>query len=387
MAIKHAAQMSVAIALATAATCPSAAFGAAASSMQVPINSSPVYEMRTDVPFKCQLAKTAAAYSSSIKSKVKIEGNDYLLYPTFDNQEEAMANFALENARALTLLSTTFNLEPISSVNWSDYYCAAQAMFDDKNCPDWYNETSSEYNRLLSFFDIYENDAENKKIESILTDFKASGSNFTEKKEEMLKTLDLLLPYQATLGNDVPALPSFRANNLGFNVSKGITYAAKYATRPNNLEYQYFNGGDCANFASQILEAGGVKQINKAPDKNSGWWHAYDSSNVFSPHTHSRSWTAAATFAKYMGIGYETKNNSKFSANIKKGDFIGFDKNNDGNCDHIGFITAVASTKTNGYYDYKVAQHTNNYNTWTSSDENSWETLQASGYTYYRIRR
>ena len=63
------------------------------------------------------------------------------------------------------------------------------------------------------------------------------------------------------------------------------------------------------------------------------------------------------------------------------------EKTNDGNWDHIGFVVDKKRTKTNGYYDYKVAQHTSDYLAWTSSSTNNWENQGANGGTYGRVRR
>ena len=65
----------------------------------------------------------------------------------------------------------------------------------------------------------------------------------------------------------------------------------------------------------------------------------------------------------------------------------------DGEWDHMGFVTAQASAEANHngdtYRDYKVAQHTREYNSWTSEDINGWENIKKPGKTtrYGRVRR
>ena len=92
-----------------------------------------------------------------------------------------------------------------------------------------------------------------------------------------------------------------------------------------------------------------------------------------------------------MGIGYKTTSHYNFSANIQKGDFIAIDEDNNGQADHMGFVVARDSYSDNysgkTYYDYKVAQHTNNYCAWTSSSANGWENAENNGQTYFRVRR
>ena len=121
---------------------------------------------------------------------------------------------------------------------------------------------------------------------------------------------------------------------------------------------------------------------------NSGWWHKFSNGK----HTHSLSWTVANTFARYMGIGYSTRWNYDFSANIRAGDFIAADFNNDGSYDHIGFIVQRDNyhkyyDNIEDYYDYRVAQHTTNYLLWASNTNNNWEKIDDNGGSYARIRR
>lgn len=168
----------------------------------------------------------------------------------------------------------------------------------------------------------------------------------------------------------------------------GVAYANKHATSVNIGPYFYFTGNDCTNFASQILEASGVSQV-KSSSIYSGWWHTY-SSSIYD-HKHSNSWINANTFARYMGVGYTTKNHYSFSANISTHDFIAYDAGSDGDWNHIGYVvdndSFAAKYSGYNYYDYKVAQHSKNYVAWTSSSTNNWETLANNGYTYGRVRR
>ncbi len=75
---------------------------------------------------------------------------------------------------------------------------------------------------------------------------------------------------------------------------------------------------------------------------------------------------------------YSTMYHNNFVTNIRKGSFIAYDKASDGDWDHAGFVTDKSATysSTLGYYDYKVAQHTNNYNAWASSNDNGRDALQ-----------
>lgn len=159
----------------------------------------------------------------------------------------------------------------------------------------------------------------------------------------------------------------------GFNVAKAYGYATSYATKPNTSSYQYFSKGDCANFASQIMENAGVRQTSK-------WWHR----RVGNLHVHSNAWMRADDFARNAQVNYVTSSNSAFSIHMNPYDFIAADYAHDGSWDHIGFV--VNKRKIASGYDYNVAQHTSNYIAWASSSINGWDKIGAAG-GYYGIIR
>jgi len=63
-----------------------------------------------------------------------------------------------------------------------------------------------------------------------------------------------------------------------------------------------------------------------------------------------------------------------FSNKVSKGKFIAYDSEADGKWNHVAFVTAIGSQKSN-YRDFKIAQHTKNYHAWVSSDTNGWENV------------
>ncbi len=259
---------------------------------------------------------------------------------------------------------------------------------------------------LRCFFDIYENKDDNQKIlnligaenQSLNMKTSISDSSTSQLSDEKTNELSILMPYTSPIARDFNSNIMKQSNIgqkfnsllgstvLGFNTDKGIAYAEKYAVNANSSEYGCL-GADCTNFVSQILEAGGVQQAVYS-DKNSGWWHT---KGWFGWQSYSRSWTLADTFCRYMGVGYESGNIYNFSYEIAAGDFIALDDQGDGSWDHCGFVVksdnfnAVYSGKR--YYDFKVAQHTNNYCEWTSNSTNHWESVEDDGGVYARVRR
>jgi len=75
-------------------------------------------------------------------------------------------------------------------------------------------------------------------------------------------------------------------NTLNYNRIDAINYAKKYALNPNP-NYEYFKvtnniGGDCTNFISQCLHAGGGKMVY---NRKNPWW--------YQNRTCSSSWSVA----------------------------------------------------------------------------------------------
>ena len=305
------------------------------------------------------------------------------MYCTFDSQQEALS--AISDNEVIQLLKDEYGFEDISDANWQQYYNAMYEMLDSPECPEWYNEENDELWQLRQFFDIYENEERNDEIIYSINS-NARISDVTQNADILL-----LLPYDSylTLNQQSSVLNNEQAITTsviaGFDIDAGISYATTYAESPNEDDYKYFSS-DCTNFASQILENGGVAQV-VYDSENSGWWHTVSKVLFVTTHDHSISWIRADTFAKYMGVGYTSTSHSAFSSNIQKGDFIGYDESNDGDWNHIGFVTDRNNSPLDGWYNYKVAQHTKNYNAWVSSDTNGWETLESKGVKYGRIRR
>lgn len=335
---------------------------------------------------------------ASVKQELVLNGETYRLLPTFDDPVQALKSAAKENALAFDYLKAEYGLGSLSANNWEEYQDALEEKLGSDDCPEWFSSFSLVY-PLRAFFDIYENEDSNAEI---LTEAKSLSEQDEITGDDLSRLLNLL-PDQGVLGQSIEEedrcvdiegglFKQQESINLAasaassFSVGEAVSYAYKYAPNPNTSSYRYFPKGDCTNFASQVLYAGGMKQI-PTTSNNRGWWHKSRKIRGKTCHYHSTSWINANTFAKYMGVGYKTRSNSYFSKNIKAGDFIAADWKSDGTWDHIGFVVAKSSKKTSGYYDYKVAQHTRNYCAWTSSSTNEWEKAGNSGASYGRIRR
>lgn len=134
-----------------------------------------------------------------------------------------------------------------------------------------------------------------------------------------------------------------RQNQYSRNTA--VSYAIKYALKPNS-SYRYFplindNSGDCANFLSQCLHAGGapMNYSNQNP-----WWYKHNSASL-KDDIWSVSWTVAHSLYWYLKInqesnlygvkGLEVRNASE----LQLGDLIFF-RNDKGNIFHSAIVTS-----------------------------------------------
>jgi hypothetical protein len=313
---------------------------------------------------------------------ITINGVKNPLYCTFVNQDDALAKLRKLASGILSEISSLYGLGEINDNNWEYYQYAALNL---PKTSKYYSEDNLQREILADFFDIYENVKANNEILEQFSGYERKQSISQEKLYEA----GLLLPSYTTLAERSNRQVETQ-NHLMVslpNVDAAISYAKKYAVNANKSGYGEARGGiknsvmDCTNFASQILEASGVKQVIYNVDTK-GWWHKKNGDK----HTYSASWINSNTFARYMGVRYTATNHKYFSRNIKKGDFITYDKTYDGSWDHIGFVTDRKDIEIcyekGEFYNYKVAQHTENYHKW--ADESNWP---IKGKKYGRVRR
>lgn len=223
-------------------------------------------------------------------------------------------------------------------------------------------------NEFLTFVDTYENTDYNNSIFSLVNLYNSTGD------ENLLNEIDLMTP-----GNSKKVsqrLPETRVGN--YNHQAAINYAIQWYSGANvgaTTPYVYYVNGDCTNFVSQCLRAGGKGDT-------SSWW-------CNGKYNHSSAWVNANQFVNtfdtydslYEGNQRRTGSHFRFTESISAGDVIALDFNGDWIWDHLGIVTDWDNyTGSYGYYDYKVAQHTANYWEWTSSAANGWEDDNGSYY-------
>lgn len=288
----------------------------------------------------------------------------------------------------ILFLQNEYDLDVFSSASIDAYTSAYKEYYDIDLIENLSFDFISQGDLLSGFVDVEQNNVENNKIIEYIT----NSENITD---EMLY---MILPYDTPFCIEYESRPQKqRATAQTFNIEKGVKYALDYATSPNSA-YSYFDGGDCTNFASQILHAGDIN-IHNTNVKGTGWWYKHTmmfGGGIYIPYKeYSLSWTVTPNFIKFMGTsGNVYSDFYTLSSKIKKRDFIAYDETGDGSWDHMAFVRGVGTYQyykldnggTKYYRDFIVAQHTRNYNAWVSNKENGWENLD-NGKTKFAIVR
>lgn len=120
-------------------------------------------------------------------------------------------------------------------------------------------------------------------------------------------TLTLILVLSMLLNVSSFAVYENGPQNIEYNRTNAQSYIGMYTTSPNSA-YHYFTypdeGGDCTNFASQVVRAGGMSMTAAVDNPGDSSWYYYGSSWG---RGRSSSWTSATKFRTYWadvnGVG------------------------------------------------------------------------------------
>ncbi len=150
-------------------------------------------------------------------------------------------------------------------------------------------------------------------------DCKTLTSNNTIWWKEKTKNITKLLD---NFNKSIEKLSYDRSSSSKFNIQNACAYAEKFALIPN-AEYKNFDdsGGDCTNFISQVLHAGGISLTT-----------------AWKPYTHP--WLRVEELYNYMvknNLGRKLPDESPY----KTGSVIQFFTPKKGHYFHSGFITYV----------------------------------------------
>jgi hypothetical protein len=304
--------------------------------------------------------------SMSTKYSLIINGEQNNLFPTFDEPVVALQNFKTAENELLNDLKNAYGLDELTNNNYEKYSAALDTYLGTSST---LKESSKDVSFFRSFIDIYKNDAANQDI-----------LNYIKDKTETELSNDIIfismLPYTTPLiteynqqrkKSQLESALGISLLSLDDSKTKEVAYAYTYASNRNSDYYASFDS-DCTNFVSQILDASGRSHT-------SDWWHF----QVLGEDFQSLVWVNANAFVNYWGTTITTSSNYYLSANLQDGEFIGLDMSNDGSWDHCGFVIASNNYLTDEYYDYLVAQHSDDYIAWATSDTNGWDNYDHEG--------
>ncbi len=346
------------------------------------------------------------------------------MYPEFNNPEQAWEKAKANCCNAIEYIKREYQLQELSKDNVETWHATtsyiSENLFDEMD-----QDTFKNVVLLDEFLNMYENTQFNSEIlENVeKTENEISNCSVSEVVRN-ISELCLLVPYNTgceegmrdlctkmirKAENEFDLSPGYveylfnllfnkknnsyirnlrpvsrqYSNNSSFNVSKGVAYAEKYATTANPKYRDWIaDHSDCTNFVSQIKSNAGVAeyysyvQIKGESNlvKSESWY--YQSSNNF-----GGIWPSADKFAKFFGVKSKTTNFKAFSHSVQKGSFIAYDRENDGKWNHMAFVTAtsnnVYSTNGESFFDFKVAQHSKEYNAWVHSSTNGWDEIKS----------
>ncbi|MFD7812099.1 amidase domain-containing protein [Streptomyces sp. NPDC059785] len=147
--------------------------------------------------------------------------------------------------------------------------------------------------------------------------------------------------------------PAAKAKNFtasGLDYKAMATYAEKYWSNYNSA-YRNFNsvGGDCTNFVSQSLKAGGWANVSGSASDYKKWW--YDASS-----TQSDSWVGVNEFS-WFALSSKRATSLANVYQMDVGDVLQMDFDKDGSKDHT-MITTYRSSSGVPYLTYHA---TNTY--------------------------
>jgi hypothetical protein len=174
-----------------------------------------------------------------------------------------------------------------------------------------------------------------------------------------------LVPLVASAGDYTSSDPN---KNSSFNRTNAKNYAETYGptyTTPyegtgsgtaNNQYYNFYNdGGDCTNFVSQVLKAGGMSYLGTNRDYSSSWFY-----NGLYP-SYSATWTGAHNFRGHWGNINNSGSNRCYSYKVYTVASALQNWNNIYSYMWEGDVVQYADTNGNTYHSQVVHDFGSNY--------------------------
>ncbi|HAX72014.1 MAG TPA: hypothetical protein DCY20_00670 [Firmicutes bacterium] len=145
-----------------------------------------------------------------------------------------------------------------------------------------------------------------------------------------------------------------------YNRDNAVNYARKWALSRNRAYNDYEKyGGDCTNYISQCLFAGGIPFDTSGRDMTQKWYWYSDSAR-------SPSWTSASAFRRYFMSKQNTQDPKTGLVcqfidknQLEIGDLV--QKKVDGALTHTMIITGFVYDDNGNVIDYLLCQHSDDF--------------------------
>lgn len=147
-----------------------------------------------------------------------------------------------------------------------------------------------------------------------------------------------------------PGSPGHLVVRRTYNRLAAVRYALRHWNDPNpafgNMD-TFGAGGDCANFVSQCLLAGGWPMDYRESASDREWWYRRIGTEPFDAAQDdwwSCTWTLADSHYRYMRANhavavYDLRANPRNARRLRRGDTIYYDWDGDGVLNHSAIVT------------------------------------------------
>lgn len=297
--------------------------------------------------------------------ELSMEGKTYVLVSDawLLDEERALRYFFVHNEVALNRIGEIVGIPTLSDANAEEYATAIIPIVTATEHRGYViSERDRQYARtVLSMCFLLMGDENAQGLRKSLDEIE--GLNPTS--EEFAQVLEQLSVYAPALGGNNSEFVRdawdfvIRGNTVSpfsmtpgidggsFSLTKANNYAKRWAYSPNP-QYVYFReNGDCANFVSQIMKAGGFRE-------NAEWRY-----NAGRP---TRAWSVANDLANRFGVTRKATSLSTFTSRAVVGRPVG--AHNGRRVYHVGYVMGkggYATYRGESYRALTIAQHSGNY--------------------------
>ena len=138
-----------------------------------------------------------------------------------------------------------------------------------------------------------------------------------------------------------------------YDRAAAVRYALRHVFNPNpdyaNMDTMG-GGGDCTNFTSQCLYAGGWSMDYRAVGYDTEWWYRRLGNDRFDQNNDdwwSCTWSLPSLLFLYLTVNYggalDLLTSPRLARNLRRGDLVFYDWDGDGFFDHSAIVTSIVN--------------------------------------------